>query len=199
MDRESWEAAHALLTDPARRTSPGNAPTRLLSGLMTCGVCEAPVRAGGAKGVPVYRCSTGGHVKRRVSLVDNLVERHVLALLAREGVDPQPVTMPDVRNEADALRLRVEQLEDKYADGDLTRAGYLRNRDRLTARLAVLQRAEALARIPRPTDGVTAETWPDLALERKRAVVADLVTVRMLPSGGNPHFNPELIKVTLRP
>ena len=77
--RESWEAAHALLTDPARRTSPGNAHARLLSGLMTCGICGEPVRAGGSRGgVPVYRCSSGAHVKRRVELVDGVVEDYLL-------------------------------------------------------------------------------------------------------------------------
>ena len=124
VDRESWEAASALLTDPARRTSPGNAPARLLSGLMTCGVCGLPVRSGGARGgVAVYRCSSGAHVKRRVELVDAVVEAYLLALLEREGVGaPTPVAAaPDVRGTADAVRLRLEQLEDKYADGDLTR------------------------------------------------------------------------------
>lgn len=197
VDRDSWEAARAVLTDPARRTSPGNAPKHLLSGLMTCGVCDAPVRAGGAKGgVPVYRCSTGGHVKRRVALVDDIVNRVVLALLAREDVGAEVAPVPDVRGEADALRLRLEQLEDKYADGDLTRDGYLRNRDRLAARLTDLQRAEALLRVPGPLDGVTAKNWSNLPLERRRAVVAHKWEVQLLPSGGNPHFNPELVRIT---
>ena len=198
VDRESWEAARALLTDPARRTSPGNAHARLLSGLMTCGVCGEPVRAGGSRGgVPVYRCSTGAHVKRRVELVDGVVEGYVLALLEREGVGaPTPATAsPDVRGNADAVRLRLEQLEDKYADGDLTRAGYVRNRDRLAAKLAELERAEALARVPGPLEGVTPARWAALPLERRRAVVAYLVDVTLLPAR-SPHFDPELIKIT---
>ena len=67
---------------------------------MTCGVCGEPVRAGGsAGGVPVYRCSSGSHVKRRVELVDGVVEAYVLALLEREGIGaPTPATVPpDVR------------------------------------------------------------------------------------------------------
>ncbi len=198
VDRESWEAASALLTDPARRTSPGNAPARLLSGLMTCGVCGLPVRSGGARGgVAVYRCSSGAHVKRRVELVDAVVEAYLLALLEREGVGaPTPVAAaPDVRGTADAVRLRLEQLEDKYADGDLTRAGYIRNRDRLTAKLAELERAEALTRVPGPLEGVTPARWAALPLERRRAVVAYLVDVTLLPAR-SPHFNPMLIKIT---
>jgi DNA invertase Pin-like site-specific DNA recombinase len=198
VDRESWEAAYALLTDPARRTSPGNAPARLLSGLMTCGVCGLPVRSGGIKGgVPVYRCSSGSHVKRRVVLVDGLVEAYILALLEREGVGaPTSATVPlDLRGKADAVRLRLEQLEDKYAEGDLTRAGYLRNRDRLTAKLAELERTEALTRVPGPLQGITAARWAALPLERRRAVVAYLVNVRLLPAAGS-HHDPELVQIT---
>jgi site-specific DNA recombinase len=201
VDRESWEAACALVNDPARRTSPGNAPARLLSGLMTCGVCGLPVRSGGIRGgVPVYRCSSGRHVKRRVSLVDGLVEAYVVALLEREGVAvPPPATAPlDVRANADAVRLRLEQLEDKYANGDLSRAGYIRNRDRLTTKLAEFERAEALLKVPGPLQGVNPARWSGLPLERRRAVVAHLVDVRLLPASGSGHHNPELVQITPR-
>jgi len=197
--REEWEAAHALLTDPARRTSPGNAPARLLSGLMVCGVCDGPVRSGGVKGgAAVYRCASGKHVKRRVALVDALVEMYVLRLLDREGVGAHsPATSPpDVRGKADAVRLRLEQLEDKYADGDLTRAAYIRNRDRLSGSLAELERAEALLRVPGPLEGITPARWASLPLERRRAVVDYLVSVRLLPTAGSGHHDPELIQIT---
>jgi len=202
VDRESWEAAGALLTDPARKTSTGNSPARLLSGLMTCGVCGAPVRSGGAKyGVPVYRCSSGKHVKRRVELVDGLVEAVILAYLEREHVSvPTPAAVPpDVRGQADAVRLRLKQLEDKYSDGDLTRAGYLRNRDRLTAKLAELERQEVLMRLPGPVEGLTTAGWAALPLERRRAVVALLLNVRLLPTtAGSGHHDPKLVEITWR-
>jgi site-specific DNA recombinase len=204
VDRESWEAAHALLTDPARKNSPGNAPARLLSGLATCGVCGLPVRSGGSgrasQGVPVYRCSSGKHVKRRVELVDSLVEGVILGLLEREQIAaPTTTTAPtDVRGQADAIRLRLEQLEDKYADGDITRAGYLRNRDRLAGKLADLERQEALARLPGPVEGVTPDRWAALPLERRRAVVGYLVDVKLMPAAASGHHNPELIKIEWR-
>jgi site-specific DNA recombinase len=200
--REEWEAAKALLTDPARRVNPGNAPARLLSGLMTCGVCGLPVRSGGGgvKGSAAYRCTGNGHVKRSAALVDGVVEAYILALLEREGVGaPTPAAVPgDFHGQADALRLRLEQLEDKYSDGDLTRAGYLRNRDRLAAKLADLERKEALAIVPGPLEGVTPERWAALPLERRRAVISYLVDVKLLPLPNKRHdkADPELIEIT---
>jgi site-specific DNA recombinase len=202
VDREEWEAAKALLTDPARRVSPGNAPARLMSGLMTCAVCGLPVRSGGGgtKGSAAYRCSGNGHVRRNAALVDGVVEAYVLALLGREGIGaPRRATVPsDVRGQADAIRLRLDQLEDKYADGDLTRAGYLRNRDRLAAKLANLERAEALTLAPGPLEGITAARWSALPLERRRAAVSFLVNVRLLPLPSKRHAkdDPELVEIT---
>jgi site-specific DNA recombinase len=202
VDREQWEAAKALLTDPARRVSPGNAHARLMSGLMTCGVCGLPVRSGGggAKGSAAYRCTGNGHVKRNAALVDAVVEAYIFALLKREEVGAPPLaTVPsDIRGQADAIRLRLDQLEDKYADGDITRAGYLRNRDRLAARLADLERAEALMRVPGPLQGVTLDRWAALPLERRRAVVSFLVNVRLmpLPNKRHPYDDPELVEIT---
>jgi site-specific DNA recombinase len=202
VSREEWEAAKALLTDPARRVNPGNAPARLLSGLMTCGVCGLPVRSGGGgtKGSAAYRCTGNGCVKRNAALVDGLVEAYVLALLEREQVGaPTRATVPsDTRGQADAIRLRLDQLEDKYADGDLTRAGYLRNRDRLAARLADLERTEALTLVPGPLEGITPARWSTLPLDRRRAVVSFLVDVRLmpLPSKRHPYDDPELVKIT---
>ena len=123
----------------------------------TCGVCGLPVRSGGGgvEGSAAYRCTGNGCVKRNAALVDGLVEAYVLAVLKREqvGAPTWSAVSSDVRGEADAIRLRLDQLEDKYADGDLTRTGYLRNRDRLTARLADLERKEALALVPGPLEG----------------------------------------------
>jgi DNA invertase Pin-like site-specific DNA recombinase len=202
VDREEWEAAKALLTDPARKVSPGNAPARLLSGLMTCGVCGLPIRSGGGgtKGSAAYRCTGNGCVKRNAALVDCVVEKYIFALLEREGVGaPTPGTVPaDLRGQADAIRLKLDQLEDKYVDNEITRAGYLRNRDRLAARLADLERTEALALVPGPLEGITPARWSTLPLERRRAVVSFLVDVRLmpLPSKRHPYDDPELVKIT---
>ena len=78
------------------------------------------------------------------------------------------------------------------------RTGYLRNRDRLTARLADLERKEALALVPGPLEAITPARWSTLPLERRRAVVAFLVDVRLmpLPSKRHLHDDPELVEIT---
>jgi site-specific DNA recombinase len=203
VSREEYDVANALLTAPERRTSPGNAPARLMSGLMTCGVCGLPVRSGGEKKrglerIAVYRCVSGGHVKRRVALVDDLVESYVLALLKREGIGtPTPAKTPDdARAKADAVRLQLDRLEDKWADETISRAGYIRNRDRLTTKLVGLERQEALERVPGPLEGVTPARWAALPLERRRAVVSYLVDVKLLPAKGAGRHDPELVVIT---
>lgn len=179
--RQTWETARAILTDPARKTSTGNAPTRLLSGIAVCGVCDGPVRAGGARGgVPVYRCSKGEHVKRRVEFVDRIVVGLVKTWLARERIERETFTpTPTNRQKAEAVRLKLERLEDKYADDDISVAGYRRNRARLTAELDELTREEALSHAPDVLEGVTPQSFDALPLERRRAVVDYLCTVRM--------------------
>jgi site-specific DNA recombinase len=169
---------------------------------MICGVCGLPVRSGGGgtKGSAAYRCTGNGHVRRNAALVDCVVEKYIFALLNREGVGaPTPAIVPaDLRGQADAIRLKLDQLEDKYVDNEITGAGYLRNRDRLSVKLADLERQEALAVVPGPLEGITPERWSTLPLERKRAVVSYLVDVKLLPLPSKRHAkdDPELVKIT---
>jgi hypothetical protein len=83
-----------------------------------------------------------------------------------------------------------------YANGDLTRSGYVRNRDRLAAKLAGLEREEALLRVPGPLEGITPKRWVALPLDPRRAVVGYLVDVKLLPTTGSGHHDPEPVKIT---
>jgi site-specific DNA recombinase len=69
---EQWRAVVAILTDPARRTSPSDARVKWLgSGIYRCAGCERPsLRVSTAgRGIPCYRCpgqrSTTEHVVRK--------------------------------------------------------------------------------------------------------------------------------------
>jgi len=202
VDRDLWETACAVLTDPARKTSTGNKPTRLLSGIARCW-CGAPVRAGGVRGgVAVYRCADSEHLKRRVDLVDGVVVEHILAVLRREKVAHRGPTgpTPGVREKTDALRKRIAQVEDALVGDptddlkEVSQAGLRRNLVRLRAQLADMERHEALDRVPGAAEGVTAENFPTLPFERRRAVVAYFVTVRLLKTRPG-RFDPDSVEV----
>ena len=93
MDEAEWLQVKAILSDPARRTTPGRDGGRhLLSALGRCGVCDGPIVVARSQAVQGqkqadYRCRNG-HVIRDQAAVDNLVT-HVI--LARLGM-PTPAT-----------------------------------------------------------------------------------------------------------
>ncbi|ONH49984.1 hypothetical protein CcI49_38010 [Frankia sp. CcI49] len=213
VDRDKWEMGRAILTDPARKTSPGNKPTRLMSGLASCGVkgCGAPVRSGGVRdGVLMYRCTEVDHLRRRMTLVDDVVTRYVVGWLVRDGVtfDAPPTTVTpsgDVRGKADAVRFRIGQVEDALI-GDPTedlvnvsRDGLSRNLARLRAQLEDLERQEALFTVPAELTGVTAENFPGLPFERRRNVIRYLCQTTILPTTKGGHAGEESIDIRPNP
>jgi len=199
VDRDSWEAVRAVLLDPARTTRPGNPVAYLLSGLMTCGVCEGPVTSGGARhGYRTYECAARKHVRRKADDLDDHIQAALLVYLADIEKIPRRTSatgQSDVHAKVDALRVKIDKLEDKYADEDLSRAAYLRNRDRLGTELADLERSETLSRLPGPLVGVTVDSWWDLPLERKRAAIKALLKIEIMPTTKH-RFDKTAIKIT---
>lgn len=191
---DQWRAACAVLADPTRRTSPGNTPAHLLSGIARCGIdsCGAPVRVGQSNRQPSYLCTVAHHLSRRVALVDRVVTDVVVDWLARSGAtfDQESGPAVDHRVEIDAVRIFIAELEDALIGSPTERLegasleGVRRNLAKQRAHLDKLERTEVLATLPSPVDGVTAENFPGLLLERRRAVIAHLVDVVLLPGRG---------------
>jgi hypothetical protein len=46
VDVKTWRAVQAILSDPARKTTPGTTPKHLCSGIIHCGKCGAKMRSG---------------------------------------------------------------------------------------------------------------------------------------------------------
>jgi len=71
VDRELWETVQLLLSEPSRKTSPGNAPRHLASGIASCGTCGAKL----VKVGPNYICVGGrrGHPSIKVELLDEWI------------------------------------------------------------------------------------------------------------------------------
>lgn len=217
LTEDTWRGVCALLADPARRQSTSNRARWLLSGIAVCGECGEPLRSATvasnrAKGTTrtVYRCPTpgGGHVARAAAPIDALVERVVLGLLGRDdfaAVTAEHTTSDteSARVEAVALRSRVGEAADEYADGNITAAQLVkitaRVRDRLEEVEALMSNAARGSALAAFTGKEPAKVWKRLTVDRRRAVVRELMTVTIERSGkrGNG-FDPDLVKIEPR-
>jgi hypothetical protein len=206
---------HALLTDKTRRSEKhGTARKWLLGGIALCGRCGGPMtvfyrgRDANGETVRTYRCRDGRHLTREASFCDWRVAERVIARLSRDDardllIDDDREDLADLRTEQSALRLRLDQLAEQFADGALTasqlKAGTQRLRTRLAdleARMVHVDRALLLADLVTVDD--VRKAWEGIGLDRQRAVIDLLYTVTLLPSlpGRN---NPELESVKMEP
>jgi DNA invertase Pin-like site-specific DNA recombinase len=221
VDETTWRGVKAILTDPSRRTNPGAPPRWLLSGLARCGVCGQPVRStstGHSRGRPSttgYVCATGKHVVRNAAEVDQLVTAVIAERLSRPDAADLLVSGRDV--DLAGLHTRRAALEGELEDwrrlaeaGEVTppsfaraEKGILERQHQVDAAIAEATRGSALEGIADAPD--PAKAWARLEdLERRRAIVDELVTVTILPApkgrrpgwrAGEPYFDPATVKI----
>lgn len=208
VSEETWQAVSAFLANPARST--GKAQARyLLSGLAVCGVCGAPVHAGGnaRRGVRGYRCSAaGGHFARRAEPVEDYLSRVVVARLSQPDArnllsDSKNPDVKQLRIKLVGLRERLEGVAIEYADGAITAAQLRAATERLTkhvkeaeAELADAGRVDVLGELIDASD--VHEVWERLSLSKRRAVIATLMKVSLQPVGrGTRNFDPATVGI----
>jgi site-specific DNA recombinase len=183
------------------------------SGLYVCGLCGEPAlrvsqsRRGGRQ--PAYRCKArdnirqSGHVTRDAHQLDDYVERIIVARLQRPDVTELFTDTADcdidttaLHTEAAAIGQRLTDLSAAFADGAITLAQLRTGTDKLRARLTDIEDTLTAAATVNPLIGLAghphvAEIWygttPDrsdgLDLGRRRAVLAKLLNVTVLPTG----------------
>jgi site-specific DNA recombinase len=199
---DTYRAACALLSDVARRTNGvGSARMWLLGGLALCGRCddgETTVRVNyrgranaDGKPVRVYRCRAYPHFTREASWCDWRVSERVIARLSRANardllIDDDREDLAALRTEESAVRLRLDQLAEAFADGNISgaqlKAGSERLRERLTdvqARMVHVDRAPILVDLV--TAGDVRKAWHSIGLDRQRAVIDLLYIVTLMP------------------
>ncbi len=134
---DAYRAANAILSDPARRErfgQQGNARKYQGSGLYRCGVCDAPMKTAyagvknprpGQAHYRVYACPEGFHVSRRADYIDETVNAVIRARLNDPAIvdalsvdDREQVRA--LRDEANALRARIDSFAQSLAEGILT-------------------------------------------------------------------------------
>jgi len=211
LSEATYERLKAVLEDPQRRTSPGTAPSWLLSGIARCSFCTSGVRVlkPSPKASHRYVCGACFKVSRVAKDVDDLVTGVIVGRLAL----PDAVKLFSVPRKAAAVALkekaslgkRLDDAADAYAAGTITTGQLTRISSQLSP---LLEAAEARARgalsVPDLADLTSphaSDVWDDLALARQRAVVRALVEVRLLPAerrGPRQPFDPSSVEITWR-
>jgi site-specific DNA recombinase len=209
VSEDVYRAARAILDDPSRRTTVTTTRKFLLSGLALCHHCGKPVVSNRSQnGNRTYSCRTSRRLARAAEPIEQYVIEVALArlsrpdaadLLAREKID-----VSGLRTEAAALRVRLDELADSFADGAITRAQLERGTDRVRTRLEVVEQEMAAAGgVSVLGELVTAEdvqaAWDRLDLGHRRAVIDTLMVVTLLPPGpGARIFRPETVRIEWR-
>ncbi|MGV8976549.1 MAG: recombinase family protein [Cellulomonas sp.] len=186
LTEDLWRAVVAILADPSRRTTPGNARRWLGSGLYSCGVCGASLHSHRSpKARWSYVCSNGKHVARDQEALDGLVIRTVVERLSAPDVaDLLEVTedLEPVRHEVYLVRARLDGLARLFAadgiDADQFGIASVPLRARLEAaeaRLAQSYRRSPLGAVA--SQGDPASAFLASPLDVQQAVIHALMTV----------------------
>ncbi len=214
VSEDTWRAARAKLSDPARRTSPGSGRKYLLSGVLVCAVCGGPVYGRPAsskgpgkastKGRHSYFCRAATHVTRDLTRVDAYVTAAVVSRLAHPDA-AELLTVEArgdsdrLRAEADALRARQDDLAALVAEpGGMTVAQFKTANARLTERLAMVEgelaeagRTNILTSVVVPGDAdAVAARWEAMTLTQRKAIVRALTErIELVPVGGGAYHH----------
>lgn len=153
---------------------------------------------------PVYSCRSCYKVVRKIEPVDELIEKVLLARLAKPdalsviGAGDQGA-VNDALKAMDTLDARLAEAADQFADGAITAEQLSRISTRLREQRDALAREVDLNR-PRTawTDlagpGVE-EKWAGLEIGQKREIIDALMKVTILPVGATRTFDPRSVKI----
>lgn len=214
LQEPQWRALVAILTDPSRRTTPGNTVKWFGSMIYRCGAtedCAHPmyVTQSGGRRHPSYRCRTGHGGGRRADKLDRFVQDVIIERLSRD--DAADLLLPPadgmdvalLQAEATVLRQRLAELSALFAAGTIDAAQLAEGSKTAHGQLDGItqQLARAALRDPvAPLVGVpdVRKAWEGMELEQQREVLRALldVTVRpqrpgRMPDGG--YFDYEAI------
>lgn len=204
----SWRAVCAHFADPSRKTSPGNQPRWLGSGIYRCRCGDTVIcSTSGSKRNPHYRCrpprgtsrKPGPHVTRAADQLDEYIQEIIIERLSRkDAVDlldngQQAENLAALQTEAVALRRRLDEQAQLHAEGIIdtrqlvTGSKVIRTKlDTIEKKIEMTGNANIFAGLVGAVD--VRATWFSLDLGQKRAILDSLLTVTLLPArqGRNP-------------
>ncbi|MDQ4213275.1 recombinase family protein [Microbacterium capsulatum] len=197
---DEHHAVVAILTNPARRTTPGPGRRHLLSGIATCAICNdgTTVNTTSSRGRPSYTCARSKHVIRATELIDAATVGVVHELLsdprlidALRPVEHSEDSQGD-RDRSDALRARLRAVEADYAEGLVTGRQLRDATQRIEAELQQIMQREAsrlsgsaLGELVSSPDPVA--VFDAAPLDKRQAIIALLMDVSIGAGGrGRP-------------
>jgi DNA invertase Pin-like site-specific DNA recombinase len=211
---EDSDKLRRSFADPARRRRPGDSIRRyVLTGLVTCGKCKAPLQAR-AQGPdrPEYRCPSlpgvagRGCVRVNAEPVEELVLRGVVKKVATRRstaalIRQHTAGAAEAERELNAVDALLADLAARWANGRVTSAEWDAARAPLDVRriaaeeaLADMDGTAVLADVPKP---LTYEALIAMPVSRQRAIVQTIVRgiavhpVRVRGGG----FDPERVRI----
>lgn len=208
LDESTWKRVTAILTDPSRRQAPRRRYL-LTGGLAVCGICgeglKAAPRHGGARAYACIKERDGcGGVSMLAGPIEEVVTAAVLdaldgPALAKAVESSHGEEDTDLSDAVAADEARLEELADLFADGEITRAEWLRTRDRVAARLKEA-RSVLASSAPNPLAGITGaltDAWEGLSIDRRRAVIGSVVDVVKVKPATGPRNRVDLDRVSI--
>ena len=220
------ESAHrnvvGLLSRTERRTTTGPERRHLLSGIARCGVCGAGLICSsvGSKrgGRQVYRCRAddgGTHVMRAAAALEEFIETLVigwfslpetrsLRAVKKDGrlgqLRRQRAAVEEAMRSSNELRRRKLLTDEEFAE---ERAEHMATLADLDAKIAAAEAVDVVA----PMFRDPAKVWEELDLDRRRAVIAALMTITVGPAPkgrpkgwvpGTPYFDGASVAIEWR-
>ena len=216
VDKDTFDAAEALLRMPDRLVTTGNARKYLLPGLALCW-CGSDVTTGRTRhNKRTYNCRATKHLSRAAEPVDALIAGGEIDGVPVRGVVVERLSRPDatallasshapelddLRSKAEAIRERIDNLAIGIEEGILTLAAARKSSDRLRSELAGIEAriqqatsADVLGPLVHAPD--VAAAWAGCDLKQRRAVIETLMTVTLLPPPrGRRAFEPESVRI----
>ena len=213
ISEDEWRTVCAIISDPGRRSNGGARVRHLLAGLLRCGTCGAAMktssRAGGGAAKFYYKCPAvgGGHAFQKAEPIEHLITEVVLARLDQPGVlarlnGPQDQERQhSLQGEAAALRGRMDEAAESFAEGLITRKQLEAINHRVLARLEAIGQELAVAGrgsvVPASAADNLRAWWAAAGTERQRAVIDAVLVPFVDPVGKSAprRFDPDRVRI----
>jgi hypothetical protein len=184
LTRAKWDKVRALLTDPTRRTTPGNRRRWLLSGIACCGNGHGPMGIKPHSAGPRYfclECSLSIEAKR----CDAIVQRDLLGMLDPKAWRRLRQGRPTVVD-VGGFETAMQALTARFVAGDIDAA----HLGELADQLRRQQEGASTPPPPLPDVPNLTKAWPKLTREQKRLVLsAATESLTIKPWTPSPKFD----------